>query len=355
MPAASIDTFFACSLMVLLSVSAMAVTSKILYPYLNNTNDENLSERYREISKHLLLNAGTPSDWGENGQAIPEAFGLARAGSEGVYDLDMDKVSRLNSQNLYALSYAQMFTILGMTDVSFSIAIKPIFDVTVNLTATYAAANDTVYEFEITTRKSGSTIPTNLRCYVVAEDYLRASSVYSPKGREYVNVTLSNSMNGPALLVVFAASAFNDKIQSFSTYVFAHNSAEPKPSGTFLSLSPLNYTLHASYNSQGLSLSGAYALTFYYALNLTRTAADNQSATYGIPHFADSSPILTIATGHNSTEFFSEWTTYPQIPLQAGANFDSSSTLSDVFAYTYTVTINSGLYECTVWVGGPRE
>jgi len=37
MPAISVDTFFACSLMVLLVLSAMASTSKLLYPHINNT------------------------------------------------------------------------------------------------------------------------------------------------------------------------------------------------------------------------------------------------------------------------------------------------------------------------------
>ena len=55
MPAISVDTFFACSLMVLLVLSAMAGASKLLYPQINSAVDENIAERYREISKYLLL------------------------------------------------------------------------------------------------------------------------------------------------------------------------------------------------------------------------------------------------------------------------------------------------------------
>jgi len=355
MPAISVDTFFACSLMVLLVLSAMAGASKLLYSHINNPVDENVAERYREISRYLLLNSGTPADWGQNGQTIPETFGLAEADSDSPYELDIDKVSRLNGENLYAVSYAQMFTALRMSDVSLKIEIKPIFEVAINLTATYASANEIVYQFEISTGRHGVPVQAYLKCYVVAENHLGTSYAYASNGRTYLNVTVSNDVNGPALLAVFARSAYNTRITSFNAYAFAHNSAEPEPKGTFLRLSPLNYALNASLIYPEIILSNAYALTFNYDSALTQTASGNQSAAYNIPHFLDSSPILVVVAGRNSTVFFTEWTAYPQTPIQTGADFASSITLSNVFAYTYIVTINSALYECTFWLGGPRE
>lgn len=355
MPAISVDTFFACSLMVLLVLSAMASTSKLLYPHINNEVNDNIAERYGEISKYLLLNDGMPSNWGQNCQTIPETFGLAKAASCDSYELDIDKVSRINSENLYAMSYAQIFTALKMPDVSFRIEIKPIFEVVINLTATFKAANQTTYQFEISTEKHGVPIQAELKCYVIAENYLETNYVYASDGRAYVNVTLSNDVKGPALFVAFAKAVSNSKIVSFGTYTFALNSGEPKPKRAFLRLSPLNYTLTASYIISGINLSKTYALTINYYSNLTQTVSDNQSVTYSLPHFLDLSPTLIVVTGWNSTTFFTEWTTYPQIPLQTGANFADSITLSNVFANTYTVTINSALYECSVWLGGPRE
>jgi hypothetical protein len=355
MPTISVDTFFACSLMVLLVLSAMATTSKLLYPHINNVVNDNIAQRYAEISKYLLLNAGAPSDWGQNCQTIPETFGLARADSSNAYDLDVDKVSRLNTENLYAVSYAQIFTALRMPDVSFRIEIKPIFEVAINLTATLEAANETTYQFEISAERCGVPIQAELECYVIAENYLETNHAYASDGKAYVNITLSNDVEGSALFVAFAKAVCNSKIVSFGTYTFAHNSAEPKPKGTFLRLSPLNYTLTASFIYLGINLSKTYALTIGYYSNLTQTVSDNQSATYSLPHFLDSSPTLIVVTGWNSTTFFTEWTAYPQIPLETGANFADSVTLSNVFTNTYTVTINSALYGCTVWLGGPRE
>jgi len=354
MPAISIDTFFACSLMVLLVLSAMASASKLLYPHIN-AMDTNTAERYESVSKYLLLNDGTPSNWGQNCQVIPENFGLAKAGSDNQYELDIDKVSRLNNENLYAVSYPQIFTALGMSDVSFRIEVEPIFEAALNLTATFEGANETSYEFEILTQKQGVPVQAELKFYVVAENYLETSHACVSSGRTYVNTTISNDVNGPVLVVVFARSVSNAKIVSFSAYRFAHNSTEPKPKGTFLGLSPLNYKLNVSLICPETDLSDAYALSFNYSSTLTQTANNSQSATYNIPRFLDPSPTLIVATGWNSTSFFTEWTAYPQIPLQTGMDFASSTTLSNVFAYTYLVTIDPALYKCTIWLGGPRK
>ncbi|MBX5328893.1 hypothetical protein HM003_06020 [Candidatus Bathyarchaeota archaeon A05DMB-5] len=355
MPAISIDTFFACSLMVILALSAMAGTSKMLYPYINNVGDQNIRERFREISRYILLNAGTPSDWGRNPQMMPEIFGLAKANAKGSYELDIDKVSRLNSENLYAFSYAQIFTALKMSDVSFKIEIKPIFEVSINLTATFNGTDETVYQFEVLTEDQGAAVQADLKGYVIAKNYLEATNVCASNGRASLNVTLSNAVEGPALFVVFAKAKCDSQIASFGVYAFANNSSKPNSEGTFLRLSPLNYFLNASFVYPETVLSDAYALTFDYNSTLTQIASGNQSATFQIPQFRDSSPTVLIVTGQNLTDFFAEWVAYPQIPLQIGANFSNSLVISNVFVYIYTVTIDSGIYKCTFWLGGPKE
>lgn len=355
MPAISVDTFFACALMVLLVLSAMATTSKILYPHINNDVDAFAAERYREISKYLLLSSGAPLNWGQNDEIIPETFGLAKTNAHDPYELDIDKVSRLNSENVHGLSYAQIFTALGMPDVSFRIEIKPLFEVVINLTASLEGTNKTIYQFEILTRRHGIQIRTELKHYIIAENYLEETVAYASDGVAYVNVTLSNDVGGPALFVVFAKAASNANILSFGVYAFTHNSREPKARGTFLRLSPLNHTLNASLVYPEINMSKTYALTYNYHTILNETSSSNQSAKYNILRLVNPSPILLVATGWNFTDFFTEWVAYPQIPIQVGANFDVSTALSNVYANTYVVTVNSALYECTVWFGGPRK
>ncbi|MGB9960215.1 MAG: hypothetical protein ACPLKQ_06825 [Candidatus Bathyarchaeales archaeon] len=354
MPAISIDTFFACSLMVLLVLSAMAATTKIIYPSINGAFDAEAAERFREIAEYMLLSPGWPSNWGQD-KTVPETFGLAEACAENAYTLDLDKVSRLNSENLYALTYAQIFASLGIQDVSFRLEIKPVFDVCINLTEALENTDQTTYKFKVLTEKNGAAVSAALRYYVVAENFLETSPIYDSDGEVHLNVTVPNAVNGPALLVVFAKSSSNPKITSFGVYHFAHNSLEPAQKGTFLRLSPLNYSLTAVLARPEIVLSKAYSLTFNYSSTLTQTASGNHSATFSIPKFLDSSPTVLVVTGWNSTEFFAEWATYPQIPLQTGASFAESQSLSNVFAYTYLVTIGSSVYQYTVWFGGPRQ
>ena len=354
MPTTSIDTFFACSLMVLLVVSAMAYTSKTLYPYTNSMEHANVAERYEIISKYLLLNDGKPSDWGKNPKITPETIGLARSDSDTPYDLDIDKVTRLNSENRYAVSYAQLFKALQMTDVSLNIEIKPVFEVTINLTSSYKESNETTYEFEIFTGKHGTPIQAELKSYTVAENYTESNDAYVSSGRSQMNITLSNEVHGPALMVVFAGSTSCNRIVSFNAYAFSHNSVEPDPKGTFLGLSPLNYSLSVSRFFSETTLSEAHALSFNCSSVLTQTEDNISSATYDIPYFLYPSPIVIIVTGWNATSSFVEWISYPQIPLQIGVDSAVSTVLSDTYAYSYMITINSAFYECMVQLGGPR-
>lgn len=355
MPAISVDTFFACSLMVLIVLSAMAISSKLLYPHIYHAIDLNIDKRYQAISEYVIVNEGKPSSWGQNNQEIPEIFGLAKADSNIPYELDIDKVSRLNNENLYAVTYAQIFTALDIPDVSIGIEVQPIFEVTINLTSTSQRLNETSYEFEILTEKHGAPVQSELKSYVIAANYMKPNPVSASDGVAYINITLPNDTHGPAILVILGRSAINHRITSFNTHPFAHNSTSPKPKGTFLNLSPCNYTLNTSLIHPDTNLSDAYALSFNYSSTLTQTANENQSVTYNIPHFLDLSPTLLIITGLNATSFFSEWTAYPQIPIQTGANFGSSTSLSNVLVYTYLVTIESIIYECKIQLGGPRE
>lgn len=350
MPAVSIDTFFACSLMVLLVLSAMTTTAKLLQPRIKSSLNIEGAERYGEIAKHVLLYAGKPSNWGQDSQIIPEEFGLAEANAENSYTLDIDKVSRLNGESLYALSYAQIFTSLKASDVSFRLEIKPVFDVNINLTATFEGLNETVYEFEVATEKGGAPVSASVKAYVAAENFLQATSVYNSDGKVRFNLTISNSTEGPALLVAFAKSTSNNRITSYAVYSFAHNFRQPTLKGAFLKLSPINYTLTVTPAGAETVLSTVYALTFNHAVQLTQTTSN----VFSIPKFTDAIPTVLVAAGWSSTKFFVEWTAYPQIPLQIGVDFANLSSLSNVYAYNYLVAIGSAIYKCTVWIGGAK-
>ena len=50
--------------MIIVVVSAMAGTSKLLSPYLSNPADEAADRRYREIAQYILIYSVKPENWG---------------------------------------------------------------------------------------------------------------------------------------------------------------------------------------------------------------------------------------------------------------------------------------------------
>lgn len=353
MPTISIDTFFACSLMVLVVLSAMAITAKITYPWIYAAGDSEVNERYRAIAEHILLSAGDPKNWGEIGEQ-PTIFGLANHGCEGIiYDLDPDKVSRLNYENIYALTYGQLFESLNMPDVSLRIEILPIFETKVNLTRIMTFTNGAVYEFKVTTIKDGAYVPVWLQYYTIADCFIINSGVKYSTGTTNFNVTIPYSLRGPALLVVLSKSVYNTRIASFNVYPFQHAGSEPKPKGSFMRISPLNSTLYAWAVKSGLSDLNAYALAFNYTMKLTQKTSNGLNMTYNIPKLYESSPIVLVVAGRTLTESFIEWTVYPQVPVCIGIDYADCKNLVNFYAYSYFVTVESCIYQCRVWLGGP--
>ena len=133
MPAISVDTFFACSLIIVVVVSSMAVAAKIVQPYLKGMDKLNQESYLRGIVENFLLNYGSPVNWGLNKNLTPEVFGLAKSGSFVPYELDVDKVCRLNPQSAYAITYLTLLESLKVKDVALRISISQMMNIHVNL------------------------------------------------------------------------------------------------------------------------------------------------------------------------------------------------------------------------------
>lgn len=350
MPASSIDTFLACSLMVMLVVSAMAGMLKILYPCLYGLSFENNNENFRQLADYLLLNTGSPSRWGSLIDAVPNAFGLALANASLPYVLDVDKVSRLNSGNQHALSYAQIWQTLGMKDVSLRIGFTTLFDVSVNFVSSRTEINQTTYQFVVTTHKTGMPIHADLSYYVVARNYVKNFlSTTSRNGNCTLEIVIPNWANGTALLIMFARAKTNSKAMAFNVYAFSHLASQPEAQGTFAHISPLNYTLYAHFLYNGTEVLATQVFTYNYCFNLTKVVEEERNMQYSIPRVLDCSPMILVVYGLNGTTSFAEWVAYPQVPLVFGANFEDSSSVS---LFSYVVTVNSVFYLATVECGG---
>lgn len=345
MPASSIDTFFACTIMITLVLAAMVNTSNMLRPSMDNALHQNDTELLRQLAEHLLLSKGTPDNWGSLKDTVPTNLGFADLTAFSPYGLDIDKVTRLNNINSYSLSYAQLWQAVGVNDASFSIEIKTLFNVSITLLSTTAGANETTYQFNVYAHKSGTPVPANLQCYVIATDYIDSVTAQtSADGHASISEDIPNSMSGTAILAIFAKALSNNQIVAFNAYTFAHNSSEPLPNRTFTRLSPLNHILNLTFTYPNAEVRKALVLTFNYNFSLIEKSLNEQSVEYEIPRLLDTSPMMLIVTGFNGSSSFAEWTSYPQLPLTFGTSFEDDARTSTV-SFSHIVTINSALYE----------
>jgi hypothetical protein len=343
MPAISIDTFFACSLIVSVALLATASLAGTMQGRIDSMQDLNKDAYLRNIAEHLVTGCGTPVDWGAAG-AVPNSLGLADSEASYEYAIDVDKISRLNSQNSYSLSYGQASIAARLNKIALGISVSQMLSITATLSDTSSIGDETAYTFKISVSQASGPTSAALRCYAVAEDFVsKVSNTTSSAGVGYVTVQIPNASNGPALLVVFARATFDDRITAYEAYSFAHLAQEPSPNHTFLGLSPLNYTLNVETSFPSLTIEHGYAFSFTYESNLTATSA----TAYAIPEFVDRSPTVLVISGINGTTPFVEWVAYPDIPLDFGADFENSE--QNVFVYT--VLIQGAFYKLTLSFG----
>lgn len=353
MPASSIDTFLACSVMIILVLSAMVGASELMTPYISGLSHRNDAERFQQLASHLLLSTGTPPNWGQMRETIPSSLGLAKANSFLPYELDIDKVSRLNSENAFSLTYPELWESLGIPDVAFQIEVRTLFELSIDLISNQTQGNETIYEFEVATRKSGMPVSADLSGYVVVKYFVdNVTSSTSSDGVGSFSVNIPNSLNGTTLIVVFAKAKANPQMVSFNVYAFGHNSATPFPNRTFLGLSPLNYVLNVSFTYPDTEILKAQVFTFNYNFSLTEEAQGDQTVEYNVPRLLDSSPMIMALTGLNGSSSFAEWVSYPQLPLQIGSDFSQSIAGAKIVSQIHIVTINSALYEVATKWGG---
>lgn len=353
MPASTVDTFLACSIMILLVLSVITGAAKLMSPYLNSFSHRNDALRFQQLGSHILLNPGTPPNWGQRRGVTPSVLGLAKESSVVSYELDIDKISRLNDENAFSITYLELWESLGIKDVAFQIEVKTLFEVSIELLSSETQNSQTIYEFRVVTDKGGIPVPSSLSGYVVIKSFVnKTSSFTSTSGTGTITVGIPNSINGTALLLVFAKAKANPRILAFEAYAFSHNSTSPLPNGTFTRLSPINHVLNVSFTYPNIEIQKAQVFTFNYNFSLSLQAQGVQSVEYVIPRLLDSSPMIMVLTGYNSSTSFTEWVSYPQLPLSIGADFSQSTAGSKTVSQNHLVTINFALYEVVTRWGG---
>ncbi len=344
MPSTSIDTFFACTIIVAVALISTAYLTSTMQTTINNTKDINKNSYLQAIADHIITNPGAPANWGAT-SGIPSDFGLAAASSASPYELDIDKISRLNSLNNYSLSYFNMANAAKLNAIALGIKVSQVMSINIEQSSYSAMGIDESFTFAILTSIDSEPTSASLSCYVVANNYLiNVTNATSNVGVGYVTVQIPSTDGSNAILIVFARASFDNRITSYALYNFQNSTLESAPSNDILTLTPLNYTLSLTTNSSDLTIQNSYIFSYAYQQNLASLQGTTQ---YAIPKIIDKSPYVIVLCGFNNGVYFQEWTSYPQVPLAAGSTFEGSE--QNVFSYT--VTINNALYKVDLSFG----
>ena len=346
MPSTSIDTFFACTIIVTVALIATAFLCSTMQTSINSTQDINKDSYLQAIADHIITNPGAPANWGTS-SSVPADFGLAAASSTIPYELDIDKITRLNSLNSYSLSYYDMENAAKLNNIALGITVSQVMSVNIEKTSNGTNDDgDASFSFTILTSIDSEPTSASLNCYVVANNYLsNVTDNTSSVGIGSITVQIPSAETDNAMLIVFARASFDDRITSYAIYNFLDSTQESAPSNDILTLNPLNYTLSYATNSTDLMVQNVYIFSYTYQQNLTLVQGTTQ---YSIPTIIDQSPFVIVLCGSiNNGTYFQEWASYPQVPLTAGSNFEDSA--QNVFSYI--VTINGVLYKVDVSFG----
>ena len=310
---------------------------------INSTQNINKESYLQAIADHIITNPGAPVNWGTS-SSVPADFGLAAASSTIPYELDIDKITRLNNLNSYALSNFSMENAAKLNNIALGITVSQVMTINITQTSSSPNGNDVFFTFTIVTSIDSEPTSASLNCYVANNSL--SDVTYSTSGIGVYDVTfkIPSVATGNAILIVFARASFDDRITSYGIYNFLSSTQESAPSNNILTLTPLNYTLGFTTNSTDLTIQNGYVFTYSYQQNLTSVQGTTQ---YQIPTIIDQSPYVIVLCGFNDGTYFQEWTSYPQVPLIAGSTFEGEE--QNVFSYM--VTINNVLYKVNISFG----
>jgi hypothetical protein len=339
-PTTSIDGFFACTLLVTVALIVLASFAGAMQTSIQSQQGANDQSYLKTAAETLVTSVGSPANWGSSGTA-PTSFGLAKTLGQ-TYELDIDKITRLNSQYFDALPYDNVSKAARLYNLAFRITVTQILTITIQPTSNTTNGQATTYNYQVSTTANLEPAAAAIQCYIIQPTQISSvQASTSSSGQGTISFTLPNSDAGQVLLAVFAKANLDERLTAYQTYAFTHISGG-QPQQT-LSLSALDNQLTVNITQPETTVNHVYAISFGHQSQLSKGSNGN----YPIPSYLDKSPILLVATGSSQTEDFTAWTSYPNVPLTFGSNF--ANTEQNTFAYT--VSINDVLYRLTVTLG----
>ncbi len=343
MPTSSFDTFFACTIIVAVALIGTAFLGSTMQTRIASTQDINKDSYLKAIADRIVTNPGSPTDWGTK-SALPVDFGLASNSSFSPYELDIDKICRLNNLNNYSLSYPELSNASKLNNLALGIRVSQLITVKIQQSSNFTEGGVTSFSFTVSTSIDSKPTSADLHSYVAADTYLtEINSTIPDMGVGNVTIQIPTAKTYNALLIIFARSSVDERLTSYAIYNFAHSTQESTPSSTILALSPLDYTLSLNDSSPGLTVQDKHVFSY----SNQQTISSNTSSQTPFPKLIDKSPIVLVVCGFNGTDQLQEWTAYPQVPLRIGANFEGSE--QNIFSYI--VSVNGVLFRLDLSLG----
>lgn len=342
LPSNSFDTFFACTIIVAAALIATTFLCSTLQARITSTQDINKDSYLKAIADHIVINPGSPVDWGKS-TSVPQDFGLAKSASSLPYELDMDKISRLNTRNDASINYAELSNAARLNNLALGITVSQLLSITIEQTENHTVGSDAVFIFQITASIDSKLADASLRYYVTANDYLTSGTQTVSNGNGAITVQVPITSIDHALLVLFGRANSDERMTSYAIYRFSTATQQSQPSNSILALSPRDNLLFCSVNSADATIDDGYVFSYAYQSSLTQLSATD----FSIPEFLDNSPLIIVVSGLDDGLHYQEWVSYPQVPLAAGSDFEGSE--RNIFSYL--VTISGVLYRIDVSLG----
>jgi hypothetical protein len=342
MPTTSIDTFFACTIILAAALIGTVFVASTLQLQINDSQEINKQSYLNALADHIVNSPGTPSNWGTT-NATPSDFGLAQSSSQRFSELDVNKINRLYNSSLpfseYAMSTNTYNTAVGLK-------ISQILDITLQQTNNSTNNHITTFTFDISTSINSKPTSTILHAYTKTNNFLHDTTINTPEnGNCNLSIEIPEPNINSASLIVFARAPIDDRITSYAIYNFNNSNQEFAPTDSILTVDgPINGKLEWTSNNSSLTIEGAHIFSFGYDKNVSVTQGIDYCL---LPNLVDPSPQIIILNGHINGNYFQTWMANPRIPLKIGSDFNQSE--QNIFSYL--LSIKENLYKVQISFG----
>ncbi len=238
-----------------------------------------------------------------------------------------------------------MLNATQINNIAVGVSVSQLMTVKISQLSNSTIGSDIIFIFQLLTSIDSKPTSTTINGYIMANNYVTVTNGSSSiMGLGTVTLQIPSVKVDSALLTVFARASFDDRVTSYGVYNFANSIQEAAANESTLMLNPINHTLDITTNNQVLANCSVHLFSYSNNQNLSSTQTPDE---YLIPNLIDKSPSVLVVGGFNESVYVQIWTTYPQVPMKAGADFENQE--QNIFSYI--ITINGVLYRLDLSLG----